>query len=81
MLYSILIKTEKILIIFEMALHPLFNVAQANCRLDYRQRENRAFFITIFKHIYFMGQKGCSRTALEFCKILLRFAAFLNNFF
>lgn len=31
----------------------------------------RALFITIFKHIIFVGGRACYRTALEFCKLLL----------
>lgn len=46
-------------------------MAQGNCRIDYRKPENRSFYITLFKHIIFIGQRGCNRTSLEFCKVLL----------
>ncbi|XP_050301133.1 transcription factor 25 [Anthonomus grandis grandis] len=62
---------ERALYFLEFSFHPLFNVAQGNCRLDYRRQENRALFITIFKHLNFLGGRGCCRTALEFCKVLL----------
>ncbi|VEN40375.1 unnamed protein product [Callosobruchus maculatus] len=62
---------ERALYCLEYAYHPLFNVAQGNCRLDYRKQENRALYITIFKHLLFIGGKACYRTALEFCKLLL----------
>jgi tetratricopeptide (TPR) repeat protein len=39
--------------------------------LEYRIQENRAFFICLFKHIIYIGERGCTRTALEFCKVLL----------
>ncbi|GAB6020476.1 hypothetical protein CHUAL_003165 [Chamberlinius hualienensis] len=62
---------ERALYCFESSFHPLFNIAQGNCRLDYRYDENRSFFIAIFKKLVYVGQKGCHRTALEFCKLLL----------
>ncbi|RWS29137.1 hypothetical protein B4U80_11082 [Leptotrombidium deliense] len=62
---------ERALHSFETILHPSFNVTQGNCRLDFRVPENRSFFIALFKHILFVGQRGCNRTALEFCKLLL----------
>lgn len=62
---------ERALYCLEYAYHPLFNVAQGNCRLDYKRQENRALYITIFKHLMFVGGRACCRTALEFCKLLL----------
>lgn len=32
---------ERALYCLEYAFHPLFNIAQGNCRLDYRRQENR----------------------------------------
>lgn len=62
---------ERALYCFENSFHPLFNIAQGNCRLDYRYDENRPFYIALFKHLTYVGRKGCYRTALEFCKVLL----------
>ncbi|RZC39718.1 transcription factor 25 [Asbolus verrucosus] len=62
---------ERALYCLECAFHPLFNVAQGNCRLDYRRQENRALYITLFKHLVFVGGRACCRTSLEFCKLLL----------
>ncbi|XP_037291479.1 nuclear localized protein 1 isoform X2 [Rhipicephalus microplus] len=62
---------ERALYFMETCFHSLFNVTQGNCRLDYRRSENRSFFLALFKHLNFVGQRGCSRTALEFCKVLL----------
>ncbi|KAK9885935.1 hypothetical protein WA026_013812 [Henosepilachna vigintioctopunctata] len=62
---------EMALYCLESAFHPLFNVAQGNCRLDYRRQENRALYITLFKHLIFVGGRACCRTALEFCKLIL----------
>ncbi|KAG1649817.1 Transcription factor 25 [Nymphon striatum] len=55
----------------ESCFHTLFNITLGTCRLDYRRPENRSFFIALFKHINFIGMKGCYRTALEFSKLLL----------
>nr|CAG4641952.1 EOG090X0BCY [Eurycercus lamellatus] len=61
---------ERSLYILESAFHPSFNLASGNCRLEYKQQENRALFLAIFKHLVYIGLKGCYRTALEFCKLL-----------
>ncbi|KAG8278755.1 Transcription factor 25 [Homalodisca vitripennis] len=39
--------------------------------LAWRDRENKALFIAVFKHLMFVGARACCRTALEFCKLLL----------
>lgn len=62
---------ERALYCLELAFHPLFNLAHANNRLDYRRQENRALYITAFKHLLFVGERACPRTALEFCKLIL----------
>lgn len=63
---------ERALYCLEYAYHPLFNPTHGNCRLDYRRQENRAFYIVIFKHLTFVAGRACCRTALEYCKLLLR---------
>lgn len=63
--------TERALYCLECAFHPLFNFTTALCRLDYRKQQNRALFITLFKHLNFVGGRACYRTSLEFCKLLL----------
>ncbi|KAJ3414537.1 Transcription factor 25 [Chytridiales sp. JEL 0842] len=62
---------ERALYIFEKSFHSMFNVATANSRISYRSRENRAFFLALFRHIGFITRKGCWRTSLEFAKLLL----------
>ncbi|XP_065675023.1 ribosome quality control complex subunit TCF25-like [Hydra vulgaris] len=62
---------ERALFVFENNFHPLFNFAQGNCRMEYRQTENRPFFLALFRHINFLGNKACYRTALEVCRVLL----------
>ncbi|XP_064640129.1 ribosome quality control complex subunit TCF25-like [Lineus longissimus] len=62
---------ERALYSFECCFHSLFSLTQGRCRLDYRRPENRAFYIALFRQLIFVGQKGCYRTALEFCKLIL----------
>lgn len=63
--------TQGALYYLECAFHPMFNLTTARCRLDYRKQQNRALFITLFKHLGFVGGRACYRTSLEFCKLLL----------
>ncbi|KAL9976033.1 hypothetical protein ACROYT_G013264 [Oculina patagonica] len=62
---------ERALYCLERSFHTLFSLTQGYSRLDYRRAENRSFFIAVFRQIIFVGQKGCYRTALELCKLLL----------
>lgn len=52
---------ERALYSLESAFHPSFNLATAQCRLDYRKQQNRALFITLFKHLGFVGGRACYR--------------------
>ncbi|XP_011144810.1 transcription factor 25 isoform X2 [Harpegnathos saltator] len=63
--------TERALYSLECAFHPSFNMTSAQCRLDYRKQQNRALFITLFKHLGFVGRRACYRTSLEISKLLL----------
>lgn len=58
---------------FQNSFHPSFNFVQktAQLKLDYNRIENRGFFISLFKHILYIGGKACYRTSLELCKLLL----------
>ncbi|XP_061196986.1 ribosome quality control complex subunit TCF25-like [Saccostrea echinata] len=62
---------ERALFSFEMSFHSLFSLTTGNSRLDFKQAENRPFYLALFKHLVNVGQRGCYRTALEFCKLLL----------
>lgn len=33
----------------------------------------RAFYLAIYKHMMFLEKRGCPRTALEYCKLILRY--------
>ncbi|XP_028812158.1 ribosome quality control complex subunit TCF25 isoform X3 [Denticeps clupeoides] len=62
---------ERALYSFECAFHPVFSLTSGTSRLDYRRPENRAFYLALFKHMMFLERRGCPRTALEFCKLIL----------
>ncbi|XP_063802008.1 ribosome quality control complex subunit TCF25 [Pseudophryne corroboree] len=62
---------ERALYSLECAFHPVFSLTSGTCRLDYCRTENRGFFLALFKHMIFLEKRGCPRTALEFCKLIL----------
>ncbi|XP_051513292.1 transcription factor 25 isoform X1 [Myxocyprinus asiaticus] len=62
---------ERALYCFECAFHPVFSLTSGTSRLDYRRPENRAFYLALFKHVMFLEKRGCPRTALEYCKLIL----------
>ncbi|KAE8608554.1 hypothetical protein XENTR_v10011531 [Xenopus tropicalis] len=62
---------DRALYSLECAFHPVFSLTSGTCRLDYRQPENRGFFLALYKHMFFLEKRGCPRTALEFCKLIL----------
>ncbi|XP_055626458.1 transcription factor 25 [Toxorhynchites rutilus septentrionalis] len=64
---------EHALFALESSFHTMFSLTQGNCRLDYRRQENRALFITLFKHSQYLESRACSRTALEVAKLILSF--------
>ncbi|XP_055363427.1 transcription factor 25 [Betta splendens] len=62
---------ERALYSFECAFHPLFSLTSGTSRLDYLRPENRAFYLSLYKHMMFLEKRGCPRTALEYCKLIL----------
>lgn len=62
---------ERALYSFECAFHPVFSLTSGTSRLDYLRPENRAFFLAVYKHMMFLERRGCPRTALEYCKLIL----------
>ncbi|KAM4612462.1 ribosome quality control complex subunit TCF25 isoform 2-T2 [Discoglossus pictus] len=62
---------ERALYSLECGFHPVFSLTSGTCRLDYRRPENRGFYLALFKHMGFLEKRGCPRTALEFCKLIL----------
>ncbi|GAA0159689.1 hypothetical protein LIER_16407 [Lithospermum erythrorhizon] len=61
----------KCLYALECAWHPLFSPLQGHCQLKFVHETNRPFFTTLFMHIKNMDRRGCNRSALEICKLLL----------
>ncbi|XP_070712474.1 ribosome quality control complex subunit TCF25 [Pempheris klunzingeri] len=62
---------ERALYSFECAFHPLFSLTSGTSRLDYLRPENRAFYLALYKHMMFLEKRGCPRTALEYCRLIL----------
>ncbi|XP_023766007.1 uncharacterized protein LOC111914504 [Lactuca sativa] len=63
--------TSKSLYALECAWHPLFNPLQATCKLQYKHETNQQLFTTLFSHMKNMDRRGCHRSALEICKLLV----------
>ncbi|KAF6025519.1 TCF25 [Bugula neritina] len=62
---------ERALYAFESSFHPLFNMTTGKCLLKYKVWENRGFFLALFRHLINVGNRGCYKTSLEYCKLLL----------
>lgn len=62
---------ERCLYALEYAWHPWFNVTTGRCRLDFAWDPNKPLFVALFKHMQHLDRRGCHRTALEVCKLLL----------
>lgn len=52
-------------------MHPCYNFTNGDCQLDYRYRENRAFFLVLFKYAQCLESRACCRTAFEVAKVVL----------
>ncbi|KAL3506412.1 hypothetical protein ACH5RR_031794 [Cinchona calisaya] len=63
--------TAKCLYGLECAWHPMFTPLKGNCQLKYSHENNRSLFSTLFTHMKNMDRRGCHRSALEICKLLL----------
>jgi len=64
---------ERALYVFECGWHRDWDWKNNTTRLLHRQPENRDLFYALFRHIQMLGRRGCSRTGLECCKLLLSF--------
>lgn len=62
---------ERCIYALECAWHPTFNVTTGKCRLVYGWDPNKPLFYALFKHMQHLGRRGCHRTALEVCKLIL----------
>uniref|UniRef100_A0A2P2IQM4 Transcription factor 25 n=1 Tax=Rhizophora mucronata TaxID=61149 RepID=A0A2P2IQM4_RHIMU len=61
----------KCLYALECAWHPMFTPLQGNCQLKITHETNKPLFTTLFMHMKNMDKRGCHRSALEVCKLLL----------
>ncbi|KAF9688010.1 hypothetical protein SADUNF_Sadunf02G0152600 [Salix dunnii] len=61
----------KSLYALECAWHPTFTPLQANCHLKINHETNKPMFTTLFTHMKNLDRRGCHRSALEVCKLLL----------
>ncbi|XP_057971366.1 uncharacterized protein LOC131160068 [Malania oleifera] len=55
----------------ECAWHPMFTPLQGNCQIKYSHERNKPLFSSLFIHMKNMDRRGCHRSALEVCKLLL----------
>ncbi|KAK3194466.1 hypothetical protein Dsin_025776 [Dipteronia sinensis] len=55
----------------ECAWHPMFTPLLGNCQLKFSHETNKPLFKTLFTHMINMDRRGCHRSALEVCKLLL----------
>eukprot|EP01090_Pellita_catalonica_P017664 TRINITY_DN5384_c0_g1_i1.p1 TRINITY_DN5384_c0_g1~~TRINITY_DN5384_c0_g1_i1.p1 ORF type:complete len:521 (-),score=73.68 TRINITY_DN5384_c0_g1_i1:89-1627(-) len=64
---------ERCLFFWECRWHPLFDPTSSSkiCRFEFKHDPNRPIFLALFKYMQMLGKRGCSRTALEFCKLIL----------
>ncbi|MCJ1323558.1 hypothetical protein MMC10_000219 [Thelotrema lepadinum] len=64
---------ERALFAFGRSMHSSFHnaLSEGKARLDFRRPENREFWLTAYRYIGSLGQKGTWRTAFEWAKLLL----------
>lgn len=55
----------------ECAWHPMFTPLQGNCQLKFGHDTNKPIFTALFTHMKNLDRRGCHRSALEVCKLLL----------
>ncbi|BAT98212.1 hypothetical protein VIGAN_09185100 [Vigna angularis var. angularis] len=55
----------------ECAWHPMFNPLQGSCQLKFKHDTNKPIFAALFTHMKNLNRRGCHRSALEVCKLLL----------
>lgn len=55
----------------ECAWHPMFNPLLGNCQLKFKHDTNKPIFTALFTHMKNLARRGCHRSALEVCKLLL----------
>ncbi|CAL0315433.1 unnamed protein product [Lupinus luteus] len=61
----------KCLYALECAWNPMFTPLQGNCQLKFNHDTNKPIFTALFTHMKNLDRRGCHRSALEVCKLLL----------
>ena len=62
-----------VLYVFEKCWHSSFTPHKNECELSYTDNnEARPFFFGLFRYISYLGQTGCTRSALEMVKLVYR---------
>ncbi|CAN0888933.1 Transcription factor 25 [Linum grandiflorum] len=61
----------KCLYALECAWHHMFTPFQGNCQLKIGDETNKPIFTILFSHMRNLDRRGCHRSALEVCKLLL----------
>ncbi|KAL5998067.1 hypothetical protein ACLOJK_009002 [Asimina triloba] len=61
----------KALYALECAWHLSFSPLHGDCQLKYNHDTNKPIFSALFSHMQNMDRRGCHRSALEVCKLLL----------
>ncbi|KAF6156771.1 hypothetical protein GIB67_033240 [Kingdonia uniflora] len=62
---------SRCLFALECAWHPMFSPLLGNCQLKYKHDTNKLLFTVLFSYMQNMERRGCHRSALEVCKLLL----------
>lgn len=61
---------QRALFVFDRALKSNIRFDSLKCQLPYIYFFNRQFYLTIFRHVQALGQRGAVGTASEWCKVL-----------
>lgn len=62
---------ERAVYALELGMTQTFLSALGSVRLDYRVDKNRLLYHCLFRHMQFVGKKGCNRSALEISRLIL----------
>lgn len=62
---------QRALYFYERCLGASFRFDDSSVRLPFAHKENQGLHVVLFRWIAMQGRKGCTRTALECCKLLL----------
>ena len=64
---------ERCLYVFDCGWNREYDWKNGKSRILYSVVQNKDLFHSIFKYIHMLSRRGCSRTALEYCKLIISF--------